>query len=223
MIKVIKKKMKKNFIKFWKALKKNLGAIIITVFILKFLKEKVLNFIQNNNHIYNLFILYNQFIEKHIEPQIYGFFSVIIMIILFKSIFIPFKMLVVYILNYIKDIYNNYIGNKLINKVKPTSSKNIYFLIKIKKPYVGLEVKKIKNKKLKHEWSRKTQKIDELYRLYLNKNDNNLSELKKLVKGLSELHDLSNLINKYNKDKKKRLFIFILLILFLFTYLFAEF
>ena len=214
--------MKKKIIKFWNALKKNLGAIIITVLILKYIKENILNFkLNNNNHIYNFFILFNQYIEKHIEPKIYGLFSVIIMIIFFRSIFIPFKMLVDYIINYIKDIYNNSIGNKLINKVNPTSVKHISFFIKIKIPYEGLDVKKIKNKKLKDEWSKKTKNIDKLYRLYLNKNDNNLSDLKKLVKGLSELNDLSNSINKYNKDKKKLLFIFILLIFFLFMYLFT--
>jgi hypothetical protein len=77
------------------------------------------------------------------------------MIILFRSIFIPFKLLVDYIINFIKDIYNKSLlrrrGNKSNNKVKSNSSKHIYYLIKIKKPYDGLDVKKIKNKKLKLE------------------------------------------------------------------------
>lgn len=94
--------------------------------------------------------MFNQYIEKHLEPKFFGLFSVIIVTILFRSIFIFFKMLVDYILNYIKDIYKNYIGNKLI-KVKPTSVKHISFFIKIKKPYYGLDVKKIKNKNLKQE------------------------------------------------------------------------
>ena len=127
-----------------------MGAIIITVIILKFIKEMILNFIQNSN-IYNIIILYNEYIEKHIEPRIYDLFSLIIMIIIFRLIFIPFKMLVDYIINYIKYIYNNFIDNKLINKAKPTSVKHIYFLIKIKKPYNGLDIKKIQNKKLKLE------------------------------------------------------------------------
>jgi hypothetical protein len=109
----------------------------------------IFNFIQNSN-IYNFIILFNEYIEKHIEPRIYGLFSFIVMIIIFRLVFIPFKMLVDYVLNYIKDIYNNFIGNKFI-KAKPTSAKHIYFLIKIKKPYNGLAVKKIKNKKLKLE------------------------------------------------------------------------